>query len=141
MDVREVPIQATVRFSQWIFLAAGVIGLIETLPLYFAEATLNRTQPPALTHPEFYYGFLGVVAAWQVAFLIISTDPRRYRPLLPALSMEKALYPAAVFVLLAHGRVAASTAAVASIDLLWLALFIAAWVKLGGLPAPGTLDY
>ncbi len=137
MNLHGESIQSGVRFSKRVFLLAGVIGLVETIPLYFAEATVGRTQPPAVTHPEFYYGFIGVVAAWQVAFLIISSDPPRYRPLLPALFMEKALYPAAVYALFALGRVTASTVAVASLDLVWLALFIAAWVKLRSSGAPG----
>lgn len=88
-------------------------------------------HPTVVTHdrPEFYYGFVGVVVAWQVPFLIISSDPRRYWPLLPTLFIEKALYPAAVYALFALGRVTASTVAVASIDVVWLVLFVTAWAK------------
>ena len=129
MNVHTQSIQASERFSRWVFLLAGVIGLLELVPLYFYEPTLNRTQPPALTHPEFYYGFLGVAVAWQIAFLIMSRDPQRYLPLMPALFLEKLLYPVGAYVLYAQGRVNGSTLAVASGDLVWLALFVAVWVR------------
>jgi hypothetical protein len=125
----------TDRFSQLVFLLAGIIGLIELLPLYFYETTLSRTQPPPLTHPDFYYGFLGVAVAWQVAFVIMSRDPLRYQPLLPALFLEKLLYPVGTYVLYMHSRLpSATTLIAASGDLVWLALFVAVWVKLRRFP-------
>jgi hypothetical protein len=68
-------IPAAVRFARVVYLVAGIVGLLEIVPLYFYEAVLNRAQPPPITHPEFYYGFLGVTLAWQVAFLVIARDP------------------------------------------------------------------
>lgn len=44
-----------------------------------SAATLRR----ALTHPEFYYGFVGVAVLWQVVFVLLARDPFRYRPLMP----------------------------------------------------------
>jgi len=87
--------QRGARLWRWVFLAAGVVGLAEILPLYFSEVKLGLTDPPAVTHPEFYYGFLGVVVAWQIVFIIISRDPVRYRPLFPAIVLEKLLYRSA----------------------------------------------
>ena len=85
-----------------------------------------------MTHPEFYYGFVGVVIAWQVAFLIISGDPARYRPMLPALILEKLLFPAATCVLYMEGRVRSpATMSGAALDVVWLALFITAWSLTG----------
>jgi len=130
MSIRMSPARAGTRFARRVYLLAGITGLIELLPLYFGEPALNRTQPPPLTHPEFYYGFLGVALAWQVAFVIISRDPARFRPLLPALWMEKLLYPAAAFVLLPRGRCSPVSMIPALLDLVWLALFAAAGVKL-----------
>jgi hypothetical protein len=114
------------RVWRWVFLTAGAVGIVEIAPLYFYESGLGRADPPAVTHPEFYYGFLGVVLAWQVAFLIISRDPVRYRPLLPAVFMEKILYIASSFALFAAGRAHASTLAGATLDIVWLSLFIVA---------------
>ena len=64
-EIRKQPAGA-VRFARIVYLAAGIVGLLEIVPLYFCEALINRTQPPSITHPEFYYGFLGVTLAWQV---------------------------------------------------------------------------
>ena len=119
-----------VRFARWVFLLAGIVGLLEIVPLYFYEATLGRTEPPPITHPDFYYGFLGVALAWQIAFLIISRDPRRYLPLMPAVFLEKVLYPAGVFILYAQGRVPQQMLGGASLDVLWLALFVTVWIRL-----------
>lgn len=125
-----------IRFSRLVFRFAGLLGLIEIVPLYFAESTLNRTQPPAITHPEFYYGFIGIVVAWQIAYLIMSDDPVRYMPLFPAVFLEKLLYPAALVILYASGRVqAAVTLAGGAIDLCLLALFIVSWMRLSKVPA------
>ena len=116
-----------VRYARVVYLAAGLVGLVEILLLYFYEATLNRTQPPAITHPEFYYGFLGITLAWQVAFVVIASDPLRFRPLMPVSWIEKALYPITVWVLVSAGRTHHDMLGAAALDLLWLVLFVAAW--------------
>jgi hypothetical protein len=41
-------------------------------PQYFMESRVSADYPPAITHPEYYYGFLGVAIAFQVLFVIIS---------------------------------------------------------------------
>jgi hypothetical protein len=46
--------------------------------------SIAQDEPPAITHSEFYYGFVGFAMTWQVAFLIIRRDPKRYRPLMPS---------------------------------------------------------
>jgi hypothetical protein len=40
---------------------------------------ISRNDPPAITHPGFYYGFVSVGLAWQVAFFVIARDPVRFR--------------------------------------------------------------
>src|SRR4051794_3182355 len=59
-------------FARWVFLLAGMFGLAVLLPQFFAEGRIVRDYPPPITHPEFFYGFLGVGVAWQLVFLIIS---------------------------------------------------------------------
>jgi|SRR5579872_615904 len=55
----------------------------------------GRDTPPAITHPEYFYGFLGGALAWQFLFLVLSTDPVRYRPMiLPATALFIASYVA-----------------------------------------------
>lgn len=93
------------RFSRIVFLVAGVYGLIVLVPGYFGEKILAEKMPPAITHPEFFYGFFGVAVAWQVAFLIIARDPQRFRVIIPAAILEKLTYCVACAVLFALGRV------------------------------------
>ncbi len=120
----------SVRFARWVFLLAGIVGLIEIVPLYFMESMIGRMQPPAITHPGFYYGFVGVALAWQIAFLIIARDPVRYQPLMPALFLEKLPYPIAVFTLFMQGREPAQNLGTAMLDLVWFVLFVVVWRKL-----------
>lgn len=126
----------SIRFSRFVFRLAAFVGLAEIVPLYFSEGIINRVQPPAITHPEFYYGFIGVVVAWQIAYLIISEDPARYQPLFPAIFLEKLLYPAALVILFTGGRVQSSAVLLGgAVDLCLLALFITAWAKMAKVPA------
>src|SRR5262249_47353478 len=95
------------RFAKWVFLVAGVSGILMVAPLYFREQGMGEDYPPAINHPEYYYGFAGVTLAWQFLFLVIASDPPRYRPaMLPAL-LEKASFALAIPVLYALGRVPA----------------------------------
>jgi hypothetical protein len=112
-----------------VYLAAGIIGLVEIIPLYFAEALINQRQPPAITHAEFYYGFLGVTLAWQVVFLVIAIDPVRFRPLMPVSWIEKGLYPIAVGRLVSTGRTSAQILPAAALDVVWLVLFVISWIR------------
>ena len=87
------------KIATWVFRIAGAIGLLQIVPLYFYEAQLAVDMPPALNHPEYYYGMLGVTMAWQIAFLFISTDVLRYRPLMPVAMLAdgpRPLQPSAV---------------------------------------------
>ena len=117
------------RFSKIVFLVAGIYGLIVLAPQYFLEAKTGRDFPPPISHPEFYYGFIGVTIAWQVLFLFLSTDPIRYRRLMIPAVLEKAGFVVAVTVLFLQHRVPSLMLAPATIDLVFGALFIAAYVK------------
>lgn len=120
------------KFARWTFLLAGIYGLLALLPQYFMETRIGEDNPPAITHPEFFYGFLGVALAWQVVFIIISRDPARYRPLMPAGVLEKFSFGAAAVVLFAQERLAAQMLAAGCVDLVLGALFIVAFVKTSG---------
>ena len=111
------------------FLVAGWYGLAVLVPQYFLEERIGRDQPPAITHPEYFYGFIGVAAAWQVAFLIIARDPVRYRPIMIAGILEKVSFGAAAIALYVAGRLSAMTLAFGLLDLGWAALFAAAYFR------------
>lgn len=118
-------------FARRVFRFAGIYGLIVMMPQYFLESRIGDDNPPPITHPEFFYGFIGVAVAWQVAFLIIAQNPLRYRPLMLAGVVEKFSFATAVAVLLVRGRVAAAVVAFAGIDFVLGLLFLAAWLRCG----------
>ena len=60
--------------------------------------------------------FIGVTLAWQILFLLMSTDPVRYRPAMPVAVLEKAAFAVAAPILFAMQRVGAQTLAFAMID-------------------------
>ena len=117
------------RFAKRVFTIAGIWGLLIVVPLFFLQDVVERQSPPAITHPEFYYGFVAVTTAWQIAFLIIGADPVRLRPLFPAAVLEKVGWVGTVTVLFALGRVPASSLIFGAIDGLLGVLFIAAMIK------------
>lgn len=116
------------RIAKWVFTLAGASGLLMIAPLYLEERFF-QDYPPAINRPEFYYGFAGVTLAWQVMFLVIATDPVRYRPaMLPAM-LEKLSFAAAIPILYALDRVAGMWVGFAAMDATWLALFVAAYLR------------
>lgn len=117
------------KFARKVFLAAGIYGLLILLPQYFLEQKVGRDFPPAITHPEFYYGFLGVAVAWQVAFLVIAHDPVRYRMMMLPGALEKAGFGFAVLALYLQQRVPAALLSFALLDLVLGALFLTAFQK------------
>ena len=119
------------KFAQRVFLIAGVYGLFALLPQYFMEAKNGRDFPPPITHPEYYYGFIGVGLAWQILFLILARDPVRYRAMMVPSMLEKASFGIAVLVLFLLHRVTAFLLVFGVIDLILGALFAMAYAKTG----------
>lgn len=119
------------RFARWTFLIAGIYGLLALVPMYFMESQIGLDTPPAITHPEFFYGFVGVAVAFQLVFIIISTDPQKYRPIMLAAIVEKLSFAIAAGMLLAQGRLAGMIIIGAAIDLLLGLLFVVAWYRTG----------
>ena len=65
---------------------------------------IGRQDPPVITHPGFYYGFVGTAIAWQIGFLMIGRNPVTLRPVMIAAAVEKFTYSVAVIVLVAQSR-------------------------------------
>jgi hypothetical protein len=99
------------------------------LPQYFLESKTGHDFPPPITHPEFYYGFIGVTVAWQVVFLVLSRDPQRYRPLMIPAVLEKAVWVIAVAVLYLQQRIPLVMLPLAGLDLVFGVLFVLAYLK------------
>jgi hypothetical protein len=47
-------------FAKTVFFVAGLWGLVVLTPLYFTFDLVGRLYPPPISHPDFYYGFIGV---------------------------------------------------------------------------------
>ena len=117
------------KFAKIVFWVAGIWGLLVFTPLYFMFDLIGLNDPPPITHPGFFYGFVGVALAWQVAFIFIATDPSRYRPMMIPSVLEKVSFGAAVIVLVVQGRMHRSDLVFAGTDLLLGLLFVVAYFK------------
>lgn len=116
------------RFAKSTFLIAGIYGLVVLLPQYLLEAKNGRDFPPAITHPEYYYGFIGIAVAWQIAFLLMARNPMRYRPVMIPAIIEKASFAIAVGVLFARNRVSLPLLGAGFADLILGVLFVLAYI-------------
>jgi hypothetical protein len=96
-------------------------------PIYFIKNKFGQETPPAITHPEYFYGLLGVALSWQVLFLILSRGPVRYCAMILPSILEKISFGIASIVLLSQGRIPASTLAIGSVDWVLAFLFLAAY--------------
>lgn len=116
------------KFARIVFSIAAIYGLLVLLPLYFLRDAVGRSTPPAITHPEFYYGFAGIAVLWQLVFVLIATDPARYRPLMLLAVLEKLAYTVPVVILHLRGEVPKSTVSLALVDPLLGVFFFAAYL-------------
>src|ERR1044072_7322555 len=123
------------RFARLVFLIGGLCGLAALLPQYFLEEKNGLDFPPAITHSEYYYGFIGIAVAWQVLFLILSRDPLKYRQMMIPAILEKAAFGIPVVLLFLQHRVSPMVLGAGIIDLTLGLLFVLASVKTGSAEA------
>src|SRR3989337_1379348 len=116
-------------FSRRGFLISATYGFLVLLPQYFLEEKTGRDFPPAITHPEYFYGFIGIAVAWQIVFLIISRDPVRYRPLMPVAVVEKVAFGVPAIALYLNGRLSGQMVGAGILDLILSALFVVAYAR------------
>jgi uncharacterized membrane protein YuzA (DUF378 family) len=116
-------------FARRVFLIAGIYGLIVLLPFYFLEEKTGRDFPPAITHPEYYYGFIGLAVVWQILFLVLSRDPIRYRPMMIPAILEKLSFGIPAILLFLQHRISPFVLGGAVVDLVLGALFVAAFLR------------
>ena len=115
------------KFAKWVYRTVGIYGLVVLAPLLFLERAVSQTSPPAITHPEYYYGFAITGVAWQVAFLVISNDSQRFRTVMPVTWIEKT-YGLVAVVLYVQNRGSSQVLVLGLIDLLLGALFVSAYI-------------
>jgi hypothetical protein len=116
-------------FASRVFRVAAIYGLIVLVPQYFMEGKIGRDAPPPITHPEYFYGFVGVALAWQLAFLLIARDPARFRPLMPVAVVEKATFGVATIALYLTGRLGLQMLGAGLVDLLLGTLFVVSYLR------------
>jgi hypothetical protein len=116
-------------FARIVFIVAGVWGLVVLTPLYFLFDITGRQYAPPADYPQFFYGFLGVTMAWQIAFLVIGSKPARFRLLMIPAILEKFIYVVTVTALYAQGRLSQTDASAAVPDVLLGILFVVSFLK------------
>jgi hypothetical protein len=117
------------KFAKYTFLISGVYGLLVLVPQYFLETKIGIDQPPAITHPEFFYGFVGLALVFQLMFFVIASDPLKYRTLMLLSVLEKLVFLIPVIILYLRSRVARPMLAAALVDGFWGLLFIVSFLK------------
>ncbi len=110
-------------FARWSFTLAGIYGLIATLSLY--------AGPPLTPATQWLYGFAGAAAATQLAYLLIASDPPRYRMVIPVGIASKLSFAIPMTLLYVRGVAPRSTLVFAAIDLVLALVFAINFVRLG----------
>jgi uncharacterized membrane protein YccC len=118
-----------VKFAKVVFWIAAIWGVLIITPLYFMFDLIGRNDPPPITHPGFFYGFVGAALAWQIVFMLIARDPSRHRPLMIPSVVEKLSYSVAVLVLIQQGRMHKSDMVFGVVDSLLGILFVLAYLR------------
>ncbi len=117
------------RFARFVFITAGIWGLGVLLPFYGLVDITGRHYAAPVEYPQFFWGFFSVALAWQVAFLVIGSNPARFRPLMVAGMLEKFGWVATLTALYASGRISGTDVQPLWPDLALGLLFVAAFVK------------
>ena len=117
------------KFAKVVFAVAGIWGVAVLTPLLFMYDRVGLVYPPALTHPEFYYGFVATVLVWQIAFFVIAANPARFRPIMIPAILEKFGYVVAICILYWQARLSRPQFLVGSADFVLGILFVAAFFK------------
>lgn len=110
-------------FARWSFALAGLYGLVATISLYF--------RAPLGVESLWLYDFAGAAAATQWLYVLIATDPPRYRLAIPVGIVSKLSFAIPVALLYARNAVSGSTFVFGLIDIALAALFAANFVRLG----------
>ena len=116
------------KLARIVYLVAGIYGLLVLTPGLIA--------PPASSTPLFVIAFLASALVWQILFLIIAVDPRRFRPMMPVTVLEKAAFFVPVLILYRTGTIPADTTFYGGLaDGGLMLLFALAWWRSGARPA------
>ncbi len=104
------------KFAKYTFWLIGIYGFLLLTPMYFFEKQISLDYPPAITHPEYFYGFIGAMLTWHIGFFLIGSDPLRYRPLMLPAALGKFVYSTVILILFFGERVPSLMLVFAIID-------------------------
>ena len=128
----------SVRFVRRLFWTAGIFGTAAIAASIFSADQLAKASTP-ISHPEFFYGFNGIALAWQFMFLLIGSDPGRYRwAMLPA-ALEKFAFALPCAYYLVQGQLAHILVPFAAIDAILGVSFLIAHRSLRKSATPASL--
>jgi hypothetical protein len=116
-------------FARRVFTGAAIYGILVLAPQYFLEGRVGQDYPPPITHPEYFYGFIGLALTWQFLFLLIGRDPVRYRAAMPVAVVEKLAFGVPALFLYAQDRLAGATLTFGLVDLGLGTLFVLSYLK------------
>jgi hypothetical protein len=91
------------KFARIVFVGAGIWGIVVLTPFYWLIDITGRRHGPPTDYPQVFYGFMSVALAWQIAFLVIGSDPARFRPLMIPSILEKLGWVLTLALLYGHG--------------------------------------
>ncbi len=91
-----------VSLPRWVFILAAIYGI--PLLTFWMFTTPRMVGHARNQQPEMYYGFGSIGLAWQVVFVLIATNPVRYRPLMLIAAIFQKLFFSAllIWLLLRH---------------------------------------
>src|SRR4029079_9279939 len=116
------------KFARVVFIGGGVWGIvILTVVCFLLDSPTYGVG--GREHSELAYGFVAVAMAWQVAFLVIGSDVRRFRPMMISALLDKLGYVLPVTLVFACNRIPAADAVPAAPDFILGLLFVGAYLK------------
>ena len=117
------------KFARVVFIGAGIWGVTVLTPLYWLFDITGRRYQAPIDYPHFFFGFVSVAMAWQIAFLIIGSNPVRFRALMIPAILEKLGFVSTLAVLYGQSRISAVDAQAAIPDFVLCVLFVVALAK------------
>lgn len=126
------------RHVRWVFNAACAWGVLSLVPLLFLESAISRAAGSPITHPEYFYGFVGLALAFQPVFAFIARNPVPLRPLMLVSILEKAAFAVPATLLVALGRSGPSILFFAATDACLGVLFAWAYIATRPLSVPSA---
>jgi hypothetical protein len=117
------------RLARFVFIGAGIWGIAVLTPLYWLVDVSGRHYAAPNDYPAFFYGFIGVAIAWQIAFLIIGSNPARFRTMMIPAIIEKLGYVSTLAFLYGQSRISAVDVQPALPDGLLGILFVVAFLR------------